>query len=406
LHPDLAAGALQYRLDRLAPAVARSREYGYEGAQWPWESAFSGVDTVQAPNIEGQFEHHIAGDVAMALRQYWLATQDRGWLAAAWPALNATCVFWACRLVRQDAPEGPPGCGAKAGAANFTVRRSQGPDENAGVVDDQLYTVAIAASSLDFCVAAGALLGEPVPAAWAEMAANAYLPLDSSLFAGGPVHPEYRGYAGQHINQADVALLQFPLGREFDAAVMRNDLDFYSALTGARAESGGIVPFFTGNSAYSIAYLALGNRTAADAQFELAFLHQEPPFLVWTETIASAGFGHLHFITGAGGWMQSFLYGYSGLRLPAAGGQLRFATPAPVLPPGGATGVRLRGLHLLGAAFDFSYNGTTICVALNPTSPAGAPPLQLRVEASGQATRVAAEERCVALGAVVVERAA
>ena len=61
LQPDLASGALQYRLDRLPQAIQRSSEYGFVGADWPWESAFSGVDTTTSPNIEGWYEHHISG---------------------------------------------------------------------------------------------------------------------------------------------------------------------------------------------------------------------------------------------------------------------------------------------------------------------------------------------------------
>jgi hypothetical protein len=408
LHPDLAAGALQYRLDRLDRAVARAAEFGFEGADWPWQSAFSGVDTTQAPFIEGQFEHHISGDIAMAMRQYYLATLDAAFLARAWPALNATCVFWACRFARSDAPDAL-GCGSKAGAGNFTIRRAQGPDENAGVVDDSAYTVGVGAATLNFCgVAARALgLSPPPPPLWAEIAAAPYLPTSDTLFAGGTVHPEFTGYAGAHINQADVALLQYPLGAEFERGLALRDLDYYSARTGVAAGAGArICPFFTGNSAYGIAYLALGRRSAADYQFELGFLHQTPEFNVWTEYAPEAGqgFGHLNFITGAGGWLQALLYGYPGLRLPPAGGALRFATPAPTLPPGSVTRVKLRGLHLLGTAFDFAYDDARVCVALRGARAGAA--LRLRSEATGAAVDVADAEACLPLAEVVVEAAA
>ena len=407
LHPDLAAGALQYRLDRLDAAIARSSDFGFEGADWPWQSAFSGVDATRAPNIEGQFEHHISGDIAIAMRQYYLATLDRAFLARAWPALNATCVFWACRFARADAPVGP-GCGSKVGVGNFTIRRAQGPDENAGVVDGSAYTVGVGAATLAFCGAAARALGlPPPPPLWAAIAAAPYLPTSDALYAGGPVHPEYKGYAGAHINQADVALLQYPLGVAFERGLALRDLDYYSALTGVAAGAGGgarICPFFTGNSAYGIAYLALGNRSAADYQFELGFLHQTPEFNVWTEYTPAANYGHLNFITGAGGWLQALIYGYPGLRLPPAGGALRFATPAPTLPPGGITRVKLRGLHLLGTAFDFAYDGARVCVALRGAQ--GGAALRLRSEATGATVAVGEAEACLPLAEVIVEAAA
>jgi len=413
LHPDLAAGALQYRLDRLDRAVARSGSFGFTGANWPWESAYSGVDTVTAGNIEGWYEHHISADIPLAMRQYYLATQDAAWLARAWPALNASCQFWACRFSRVDAAPVAQGCGGKDGAGNFTIKRAQGPDENAGVVDDQLYTVGAGAATLAFCGAAAAALGLPaLPPLWAEIARSPYLPVNGSLYSEGPVHPEYAGYSGAHINQADVALLQYPLGIQFDAELARRDLDYYSGRTGLaqqqprqrqRQPGESICPFFTGNSAYGIAYLALGNRTAADAQFELGFLHQAPGFNTWSEYTPEAGFGHWNFITGAGGWLQAVLFGYPGARLPPGGGVLRFATPVPTLPPGGVTRVRLRGLHLLGTSFDLAYDGARVCVALRGAR-AGAP-LRLRSEATGAAVAVAADEACLPLAEVVVEAA-
>lgn len=403
LHPDLAAGSLQYRLNRLAAAIGRAPEYGFEGADWPWESAFSGIDTVQAPNIEGQFEHHISGDIAVALRQYYLATLDLAFLRSAWPALNATCVFWACRFTRTDALDGP-GCGLKTGVGNFTIRHAQGPDENAGVVDDQLYTIGVAAATLAFCADAARVLGlPPPPSLWAEIAASPYLPTSDALYAGGTVHPEYKGYAGGNINQADVALLQYPLGVVFDRQLALRDLDYYSARTGVQAPESGekVVPFFTGNSAYGIAYLALGNRSAADYQFELGFLHQTPEFSVWTELTPEAGYGHLNFITGAGGWLQALIFGYPGLRLSPAGGALRFATPAPTLPPGGITSVKLRSLHLLGTAFDFSYDNSSVCAVLHGACEGAA--LQMRSEGSGSIVVISAVEACLPLDQVVVE---
>jgi hypothetical protein len=400
LHPDLAAGMLQYRLNRLDRAVARSAEFGFEGADWPWQSAFSGVDTTRAPFIEGQFEHHISGDIAMAMRQHYLATLDAAFLARAWPALNATCAFWACRFARAGAADAP-GCGIKEGAGNFTIRRAQGPDENAGVVDDSAYTVGVGAATLAFCGAAARALGlPPPPQLWADIAAAPHLPTSETLYAGGPVHPEFKGYAGAHINQADVALLQYPLGVAFERGLALRDLDFYSARTGVAAD---ICPFFTGNSAYGIAYLALGNRSAADYQFELGFLHQTREFGVWTEYTPDAGFGYLNFITGAGGWLQALVFGYPGLRLPPAGGALRLATPAPTLPPGGVTRVKLRGLHLLGTAFDLSYDAARVCVALRGARAGAA--LRLRSEATGAAVDVAAAEACLPLAEVVVEAA-
>jgi hypothetical protein len=115
----------------------------------------------------------------------------------------------------------------------------------------------------------------------------------------------------------------------------------------------------------------------------------------------TAGGGTQHFVTGSGGYIQGFVFGYSGMRI-ARKGVLSFSSQQPVLPPLGITAVTLRGIHLLGTAFNFQYNSSTICVALTPNQPAGqGRPLELRVP--GRSTRALTHSPvCVALGPVEV----
>jgi protein-glucosylgalactosylhydroxylysine glucosidase len=212
LQPSIVAAVLQYRTQRLGAAQQRAGWYSFDGAMWPWESAYTGTDcVVWPPNPEGIYEHHISGDVAMAYRQYWIATRNDTWLAdAAWPVANATCAFWACRFIRQDAPQtghwdlvgtadgGQAGAGAACGdktvgTGNWTIRRVQPPDESAGIVDDSAYTNAVAAATLQWCTRSAGVLGLPVPQLWDDIPRALYLPLNDTLFAGRPVHPEYTG---------------------------------------------------------------------------------------------------------------------------------------------------------------------------------------------------------------------
>ena len=267
------------------------------------------------------------------------------------------------------------------------------PDESRNVVDDEAYTNAAGAQTLAWCVEAAAELGlsAQLPPIWAEIAAAPFLPLDDTLFAGGPVHRQNTGYKGEQINQADVALLQYPLGLDFGAEQNQRDLDYYATVTD-------FAGMFTGDSSYSCGYLALGNRSAADAQLLLAFDHIEPHFDVFHETAFDDGHTQ-HFITGNGGFLQGFVFGFSGLRVSRIG-VMSFASPAPALPPLGVTAVRLRGLHLLGVAFDFAYDDAQICVALQGAG--GGAPLELRVVASGQRTPLAAAAVCVDVQAVEV----
>ena len=157
---------------------------------------------------------------------------------------------------------------------------------------------------------------------------------------------------------------------------------------------------FTGDSAYACAYLALGNRSAADAQIGLAFGHLDTAhFQVFTET----ELGHMgtqHFITGGGGYLQAFLFGYSGLRVERPG-VYSFTAQQPVLPPLGVTSVKLRGLSLLGAKFDVWYDADTLCAALQGGASGGAP-LELRVLASGTRAPLTSAPACTPLAAIEI----
>jgi hypothetical protein len=163
---------------------------------------------------------------------------------------------------------------------------------------------------------------------------------------------------------------------------------------------------FTGDSSYACGFLALGDRAAADAQLALAFGHISDPFFVFTETEISPGAppstsGTQHFVTGSGGLLQAFVFGYPGLRI-ARRGVLSFTAARPVLPPAGVTQVKLRGLHLLGVAFDAVYDGAQFCAALQPGGAPGAPQLELRVLATGQRTPLGAQPVCVPVQPVEV----
>lgn len=64
----------------------------------------------------------------------------------------------------------------------------------------------------------------------------------------------------------------------------------YPLVTSRR--TAGLIRFYTGDSAYSIAWLQMDNRSAADAQFDIAFSHMDlAHFNVWREKNFSDGEG-------------------------------------------------------------------------------------------------------------------
>ena len=118
--------------------------------------------------------------------------------------------------------------------------------------------------------------------------------------------PEFAGYGGQLVKQADVTLLQLPVGFACSASVARSDLDYYVPRTdpGGPSMSDAVNP---------IDNAALG--TPGCASYVYTERSYEPfirdVFHQFSETQTGGAFT---FMTGIGGFLQEFLYGYSGMR--------------------------------------------------------------------------------------------
>lgn len=86
-------------------------------------------------------------------------------------------------------------------------------------------------------------------------------------------------------------------------------------------------------------------------------------------------------MTAAGGFLQSVWAGYGGIRFERDDA-LTIRAPRP-LP--NSTGLRLRGVHFLGARLDVAATKDGWTVALSPTSPESAPQLELVMLGGGAA---------------------
>jgi trehalose/maltose hydrolase-like predicted phosphorylase len=291
-HPELAEGMDDYRFARLAQARIHARRTGWAGARFPWESALDGTEQIPPPahiNSEGLYEQHIVADVALAQWQYYLATGDLGWLRTkGWPVLSGAAEFWASR--------------AKAGKGGFHISHVTGPDEENPDVNDEAYTNAAAATVLRDATSAAKALGEAAPPRWAKIAAGLVVPVDPAL----GIHPEFSGYEGQTVKQADVTLMQYPWAWPMSAKTARADLDYYVP----RSDPGG--PSMT-DAVSMIDSAALG--VPGCSAYVFTRRSYEPfikdPFRQFSETREGGAFT---FMTGIGGFLQEFLYGYSGLR--------------------------------------------------------------------------------------------
>jgi trehalose/maltose hydrolase-like predicted phosphorylase len=355
-HPQLAEAMNDYRFDRLAQAKVHAQRTGWAGARFPWESALDGTEQIPPPahiNSEGLYEQHIVADVALAQWQYFQATGDLEWLKTkGWPVLSGAAEFWASR--------------ATSGDGGFHLTHVTGPDEENPDVNDEAYTNVAARTVLEDAASAAEALGESAPPRWAKIAAGLVVPVDSAL----GIHPEFAGYKGQLVKQADVTLMQYPWAAPMSAKTARADLDYYVP----RSDPGG--PSMT-DAVSMIDTASLGVPGCSAYVFTR---RSYEPFIkdVFDQFSETREGGAFTFMTGIGGFLQEFLYGYSGLRWEAGAVHLD-----PMLNKGVGE-IVLHRLQWHGRVFDVTI-GPTTTVVVNDSGP----PLPMR-NGRGEVRRIEA----------------
>jgi trehalose/maltose hydrolase-like predicted phosphorylase len=117
-------------------------------------------------------------------------------------------------------------------------------------------------------------------------------------------------YDGVDIKQADVNLLAYPLEIVSERAQVEKDLKYYEARMSPQGPA-------MGNAILATLYSRLGQPEKAYELFIKTYKPNEvPPFGVLAET---AGGTNPYFATGAGGMLQSVIFGFAGLKIGDAG---------------------------------------------------------------------------------------
>ena len=355
LEPESARAMIQYRFNRLAAAkekaqncVPNSTTESYcpndmttEAAMFPWESAVSGQEVQYSNGVIGnwgKYEQHITGDIALAVKMFYDVTQNVTWLERiGFPIVNGTASFFASRI------EGN------------TINNVMPPDEFACPINSSVYTNSVAKIALSFAAEASKILNlsDDTPyERFRYLAENILIPFQDGY------HPEYVPFdSSKQIKQADVVLLNFPLMVNLTDDALRNDLEMYSKLT---STSG---PAMTWAS-FAINYFSLGDFESSKSYFTRGFANVQAPFNVWTETPTG---GTVNFLTGAGGFLQSLVFGTSGLRIQDDG-SLTFKAPPPQSTGTNATMISLHSFHYLGARLRQDVNETHVRFEVLETS--------------------------------------
>jgi trehalose/maltose hydrolase-like predicted phosphorylase len=332
LHPERAKSLMMFRSFTLPAAQARAQARGLKGAMYPWE-ADPENGSEQTPHfayVLGEREIHVSADIAIAQWQYWLATHDRDWLKKyGWPVIRNAADFWASRA------------SWNADKKRYEIVHVTSVAESYNDVPNDTFTNVSAQKVLNVAAKAAALVGERADPHWAEVAAKLYIPFSEKeqrhldFDASVPREP---------LEGSTLGLLMYPsLDLPMTAQIRRNDFDYtmISVKEGHREPHG-----------MSLAPAAIAAAAVGDAPLAVAWLQNnftsgliKPPFNVRTET-ATNNTGY--FITASGGFLQTLLYGFGGLRIEEKG---LIEAYAPVLPPEWKA-MTLKNIEFRGRRYD------------------------------------------------------
>lgn len=270
--PEIARNLLDYRYERLPSARQKAQANGFEGAQFPWESAITGEEVTPTwlPHYEdrtkliriwtGDIEIHISADVAYAVHLYWQVTGDDSWFIKKGAELILdTAKFWASRAEWVDESK------------RYEFNDVIGPDEYHDHVDNNFYTNRMAKWNLQTALdvldwlrsharaKADELtqrlgLTPSLLAKWKEVLSQIYLPVradglieqfegyfqrrDVDLASLEPRHISAQALFGiegcnetQILKQPDALMLQYLLRNVFTDEQIRINYDYYTART-------------------------------------------------------------------------------------------------------------------------------------------------------------------------------
>lgn len=335
--PETAKALLLYRYNTLDGALENARQNGFEGAQYPWESADTGEETTPKWTHDGvhriwtgEEEIHITACVAYGVMTYVTATDDWDFmLAFGAEILFQTSRYWISRLEHNQDQD------------RYELTRVIGPDEFHEHIDNNTFTNALAQWHLRCAADVYARFRDETDErylnmierldvtpdeveTWRSTADKIYIPrdADSTLveqFEGYfqledlqitewddnhmPLYPEGKDHFTLNdtmlLKQPDVIMLMYMLPDEFSDDEKKENFDFYEARTMHKSSLSPAI--------HAIMGVEVGDYSSAHRYFERsAFVD-----LINNQGNTQDG---MH-IASAGGTWQSLACGFGGFRV-------------------------------------------------------------------------------------------
>ena len=336
LHPERAKPIVMFRHRTMQPARDRAVQYGAKGTMYPWEAdPETGVDYTPHFAYGVYREVHVNADIAIAQWQYYLASGDTSWLKEnGWPVIKEIADFWVSRVSFDKAHD------------RYEILHVTSPDEAYDDVPNDSFTNAAARKALDIATAAALKVGERPDPKWAEIAGKMYIPFDAKeqrhLDFDASVPHDKTTWMG-----SSLAWLMYPnLDLSMTPAIRKNDFEFQ--LQELKVHGNDPNEMMMVMLATAAAELGDGKTAGEWIQRNLVgFL--KPPYNVRSET-ASNNAGYI--LATSAGFVQSLVYGLSGLRIDNNGLTEAYA---PALPPTWKS-MTLKHISFRGKLYDITID--------------------------------------------------
>jgi trehalose/maltose hydrolase-like predicted phosphorylase len=336
LHPERAKPIVDFRNRTMQPARERAKQFSVSGTMYPWESdPETGVDNTPHFAYEVYREIHVNADIAIAQWQYWLASGDKKWLKdSGWPVIREIAEFWKSRVSYNKEQD------------HYEIHHVTSPDEAYNDVPNDSFTNGAARKALEIATKAAGIVGDKADPAWAQIAQKMYIPFDEKnqrhLDFDETVPHDKITWMGSSLSWLSYPNLDLPMSPE----VRKNNYDFQLHELKVHGDDP--------NEMMMVMLAAhasqIGDAKAAGEWVErnlVGFL--KAPFNVRTETVANnAGY----ILATSAGFIQSFLYGFTGLRIDDQG--LHEAYP-PTLPAQWKS-LKLQNIAFRGQRYDISVD--------------------------------------------------
>ena len=313
LHPERAKPIVMFRQRTLQPARERAKEFNTRGAMFPWESdPETGVDHTPNFAYEVYREIHVNADIAIEQWENYLATEDKAGLKQYGLAvMNENAQFWVSRVTYNKDEN------------RYEIHHVTSPDEAYNDVPNDSFTNG-GTQGAEHRGQCGQILGEKADPKWSEVAAKMYIPFKESeqrhLDFDESVPHDKITWMG-----SSLVWLMYPnLDLAMSTQVRKNDFDFQLNELKVHGDD---------PNEMMMVMLAVGAAEIGDAKSAGEWIERnlvgflKAPFNVRIETAANnAGY----ILATSAGFVQSFVYGLSGLRIDDKGLDEAYA---PALPP-------------------------------------------------------------------------